>query len=256
MTNSQWSRDKYSFAAGMSRWIFTRALFLLIPAVASSLDYSASYRATYNGLEIEAEYKLQDLGNGFYKEASHAKSVFGKIKEATEFKITNEGVIHPHHYSYKRSIMGVSKSERQSFDWKQMTVNYEKKDSTVVSTIEPGVLDIVTHKVQIRRDLMNGTRPLSYRVMKRGKLKTYDYEIIGEEVINTDLGALKTTKIRRVTNADKKRDTVVWLAKDWDYLIVKLTHDDNGEKNTLNISKGIVGGRKLIPLQSTNGDEL
>jgi hypothetical protein len=92
--------------------------------------------------------------------------------------------------------------------------------------------------------------------MKRGKLKTYDYEIIGEEVINTDLGALKTTKIRRVTNADKKRDTVVWLAKDWDYLIVKLTHDDNGEKNTLNISKGIVGGRKLIPLQSTNRDEL
>ncbi len=256
MTDKKWLRDRDASNARASRWLLSSALFFTTPSIADSLDYSARYQANYNGLEIEAAYELQDLGDGHYKQTSHATSLFGKIEEDAEFKVTDQGIIHPHLYSYKRSVMGVSKSERQSFDWELMRVKYEKKDSTVVSALEPGVLDTVTHKVQIRRDLISGTRPLSYQVMKRGKLKTYDYEVVGEEIVNTKLGALKATKIRRLMNTDKNRDTVVWLANDWNYLIIKLTHVDNGEKNTLNISKGSVGGKELMPLQSTSGDLL
>jgi hypothetical protein len=92
--------------------------------------------------------------------------------------------------------------------------------------------------------------------MKRGKLRTYDYTIIGEEIIGTALGKLKATKIQRVVNSDKNRNTVVWLANDWDYLIVKLAHTDNGDTNTLNISQGIVNGKKLVPIQSIQEGEL
>ena len=113
----------------------------------------------------------------------------------------------------------------------------------------------MTHKIQSRRDLHSGARALSYKVMKRGKLRTYDYDIIGEEIIDTALGKLTATKIQRVVNSDKNRNTVVWLANDWDYLIVKLAHTDNGDTNTLNISQGIVGGKKLVPIQSIQEGE-
>jgi hypothetical protein len=81
--------------------------------------------------------------------------------------------------------------------------------------------------------------------MSRGKVKTYDYEVIKSEILMTALGPLNTTKVRRVVSKDKKRETVIWMATDWNYLIVKLVHSEKGESHQLDISNGQVGGKKI-----------
>lgn len=209
------------------------------------IDYSASYTAKYNGIDIKANYSLEYLGNKLFVEKSEAKSLFGKITEEAEFLINDTNEIVPQKYLYRRSLLGVSRKEDQIFHWGSNQVTYTKNGDSRLVTLPMGSLDMVTHKVQLRRDLKAGKKVFSYPVMSRGKVKTYDYEVIKSEILMTALGPLNTTKVRRVVSKDKKRETVIWMAADWDYLVVKLVHSEKGDSHQLDISSGQVGGKKI-----------
>jgi len=209
------------------------------------IDYSASYTAKYNGIDIKANYSLEYLGNKLFVEKSEAKSLFGKITEEAEFLINDSNEIVPQKYLYRRSLLGVSRKEDQIFHWGSNQVTYTKNGDSRLVTLPMGSLDMVTHKVQLRRDLKAGKKVFSYPVMSRGKVKTYDYEVIKSEILMTALGPLNTTKVRRVVSKDKKRETVIWMAADWDYLVVKLVHSEKGDSHRLDISSGQVGGKKI-----------
>ena len=79
--------------------------------------------------------------------------------------------------------------------------------------------------------------------------------MIASEVLTTSLGPLNTTKLRRVVNQDKKRETIIWLADDWEFLIVKLSHLENGDSHELNITKGQIAGRDIVPLEIIQASE-
>ena len=214
------------------------------------VDYSASYTAKYNGIDIKANYSLEYLGNKLFVEKSEAKSLFGKITEEAEFLLNDTNEIVPQKYLYRRSLLGVSRKEDQIFHWGNNQVNYTKNGDSRLVPLPMGSLDMVTHKVQLRRDLKAGNNVFSYLVMSRGKVKTYDYEVIKSEILMTALGPLNTTKVRRVVSKDKKRETVIWMATDWDYLIVKLVHSEKGESYQLDISNGQVGGKKIATVKA------
>jgi hypothetical protein len=46
------------------------------------------------------------------------------------------------------------------------------------------------------------------------------------------------------------------LADDWDYLIVKLSHQDDGESHQLKISQGHINGKNIVPLSKPIEDKL
>ena len=207
--------------------------------------YSASYTAKYNDIDIKANYSLEHLGNNLFVEKSEAKSLFGKITEEAEFLLNDTNKIVPQKYLYRRSLLGVSRKEDQIFHWGNNKVTYTKNGDSRLVPLPMSSLDMVTHKVQLRRDLKAGKKVFSYLVMSRGRVKAYDYEVIKSEILMTALGPLNTTKVRRVVSKDKKRETVIWMATDWDYLIVKLVHSEKGESHQLDISNGQVGGKQI-----------
>lgn len=84
--------------------------------------------------------------------------------------------------------------------------------------------------------------------MIRGKRKQYDYEVVASEILTTAIGPLNTTKIRRVSN-NNTRETVIWLATDWDFLLVELSHTEKGDSHQLKIIQGRVNERDILPLQ-------
>ena len=88
---------------------------------------------------------------------------------------------------------------------------------------------------------------MSYPVISRGKLKQYNYQIIGREVLNTPLGPLNTVKVQRVRK-DNKRQTIVWLATDWDYLTVGLEQKENGDSHQMKILNGQINNQPILPL--------
>jgi len=242
---------------------FVRILLITIaatflPSVYSSElpGYTASYSAKYNGMDITAKYQLEQLDVGTYIETSEATSIFGKISEQAQFELNTVGQIVPRSYQYKRSLMGVSRREEQLFDWDNSQLTYIKNGAQKIVPLAPNSLDLITHKLQIRRDLEVGKTTFSYPVMSRDRAKQYDYEVLTKEMLMTVLGPLNTTKLRRVVKQGKKRETIIWLADDWAYLIVKLSHSENGDNHQLNITSGQVAGRDIAPLKMTQENQL
>jgi len=70
---------------------------------------------------------------------------------------------------------------------------------------------------------------------------------LDHEILKTPLGPLNTVVIERVTQSESKY-TKIWLASDWDHLIVRLEKMDRGETQEMVITSGSLNGTPLIPL--------
>jgi hypothetical protein len=210
-------------------------------------SYTATYGAELNGMDIKATHRLEQLDSGQYRETLKARNLLGNIDEQALFSISSDQQIIPLEYKYRRSLIGIKRAESQSFDWPNKTVTYSKGDKTESIAINVGLFDIITHKLQLRRDLQAGKEILSYPVISRGKLKQYTYKIIGHEVLSAPLGPLNTVKVQRVRK-DNKRQTTIWLATDWDFLLVGLEQKENGDSHQMKILNGQVNNQTIKPL--------
>ena len=209
-------------------------------------NFDLVFSADFNGLNVEAKHRLTQLDNGNYKESLLAKNILGKISEYSIFKQTNKGQIIPLEHIKQKKFFGKS-SQKQLFNWSKNSLIYSRDGESIEVEIEPGYLDVMSHKLQLRKDITNGSKNLSYNVISKGKLKQYQYRLLGHEVLKTPLGPLNTVVIERVTQSESKY-TKIWLASDWDHLIVRLEKMDRGETQEMVITSGSLNGTPLIPL--------
>jgi len=217
---------------------------------ASISPYSATYSAKFSGLEIEAVQRLDEVAPGIYRESLNAKNFLGKIDEQSTFSLTDEQLLRPKEYSYVRSVFGRTKTEVQRFDWQNGTLHYQKNDSHKEITLEAGQLDMITHRLQLRRDLSAGQTAFSYPVISRGKLKQYAYRVVANEVLETAIGPLATVKVERIFESDSSGQFTAWLARDWDYLIVRLEQKKNGDSHQLKLRSAVVNNQTVLPLKN------
>jgi hypothetical protein len=209
--------------------------------------YSANYSAKFNGMEIEAHHQLTQLDSGQYRQTLKASNILGNINEQADFKLVSSTEVVPINYSYKRSLLGSKRAEKQVFDWSNQQMQYSKKDREVTIPVKPGYLDIITQRLQLRLDLQAGKEHFSYPVISRGKLKLYDYEIVSYGILDTAIGPLNTVRVQRIRK-DNKRQTKIWFATDWDYLAVKLELIKDGDSHEMNIINGQVGSQPVRAL--------
>ena len=111
------------------------------------------------------------------------------------------------------------------------------------------------HRLQLRRDLSAGKQVFSYPVISRGKLKQYSYKVVSEEILQTAIGPLNTVKIERVID-DGDKSVSVWLATDWDYLIVKLQQSQGKDGHHMELRDAVINNKKITPLANTNEKQL
>ena len=111
-------------------------------------SYSAKYSANFNGMEIEADHRLEQLESGQFQQTLKAKNIFGKIDERALFSISENKQIVPWVYSYERSLLGKKRIEKQVFDWPNQELRYSKKNKVTSLPLQSGYLDITatTHE--------------------------------------------------------------------------------------------------------------
>ena len=88
---------------------------------------------------------------------------------------------------------------------------------------------------------------MSYQVVDGDEIETYDFRVLGEEKVGTRVGQVDAIKVERVRDpTQSKRQTILWFAKDWDYLLVRLHQvEKDGKEYQIMLQDGSVNGQPV-----------
>jgi hypothetical protein len=152
------------------------------------------------------------------------------FSEESRFKVNGQ-TLQPLDYRYHKEVLGKKRDARLHFDWEQGKVTNQVQNKPWDMSVDHGTLDKLNYQLQLRRDLSEGRTKLRYPVADGGIMKTYDFSILGEEKVQTPMGEYTAVKVRRERGPDSKRETLIWFAKELDYLIVKLKQVEKNGKS-------------------------
>lgn len=218
------------------RYLLSVVLLLVSPQlVAMELlsPYTAKYDVRYNGFKVgELVQQLKPVVDGrqvmqtkAYTTGAAAFFMKDTITEQSIWKF-NEDKPALIRYSQLHEKRRETKRETLEFDWQRGELKSERKGKVATLPLESGTLDKHMYQLVLRQDVAAGAKEMNYTVAERGKLRQYDFQVVGEEVLQTrHLGNLNCIKV-------EKGDTTIWLASRYAYLPVKIKSRKKGNTAT------------------------
>lgn len=204
------------------------------------LPYQAEYKISSNNLTTTATRTLSKQGNNWLL-SQHAKLVFIKVSEESVIEDSDDG-LRPLHYQYSNN-MSSRQDQSIDFDWATQSATDNKYRKPWSSKISADTFDQLGAQLKMREALMYDRLggEISQTVVNRGKHKIYTLKKVGEETIDSPAGKLRTVKLLR-SRPGSSSETTVWLAKDWNYLIVRLEQREDDEVYSLELIKATLNG--------------
>jgi hypothetical protein len=137
------------------------------------------------------------------------------------------GQIIPDHYTYLDRDEESENSEVR-FDWPQLSANTTSQGVTWSQNITAGAQDKLSQQLQVRLHLAQEKRQISYQVADGGKLKTYQFEVDGEETIESPYGHHRCLRVKR-SKESNSADYTIWFAPELGYLPIKIERTQGGQ---------------------------
>lgn len=216
-----------------------------VTAADAPKTFDNQYKAKLYGFNITVTNRLTKTGDNQYDLLFKADSFVGSITEKSTMQWNPaQQTISPLHYSYARRGLSKDRTAELSFDWKNKTVTNNVQKTSWQMDIAQKVQDKLSYQIQMQQDLFNGHKNFTYQIADGGRLKEYKFKTVGEEILNTPLGKVNTIKVKR-SREDDDRVTYAWLAKDWNYLLVRLQQEEKGDAYTIYIHKASVDGKAI-----------
>lgn len=221
-----------------ARWVAAVGLSLAAAAAyAQPLfpPFTAQYRVHSRGFEVAAmERRLHRRPDGRWVLATRMQPV-GLLALFRNDRILErsiwtyrDGTLIPFDYLRRRSNGEEKEEEWVDFDWDARTATAGHEDGERTLALEPGLLDKLSYQVLLRRDLAAGLKEMRYRVVEAEETEVYRFRVVGEERLQTPLGALDTVKVERLHDSERRR-TLFWCAPRLDYLMVRIFQDEKGD---------------------------
>lgn len=209
-------------------------------------SFQGEYTGVYKGTTITLNRDLKALGNNKYTLSNKAKNALASLTEKSNFSLSNSHVMRPSRYEYIAKYGPIKRGQDVVFDWnKKRAVDKKDKDKVASFAQHSSVADRLSYQAQIRQMLKAGKRgTIKIPVVSRGKLKTYTYKTQPEVKLKTKAGTFNAIPVKRVYSKSGKTQTV-WMAKDYDFVLLKLRQTDDKEKYEISLSKGAVAGKTL-----------
>lgn len=202
--------------------------------------FSASYTSTYKlgwfTLNIDGKRELKQLDNNDWQITFDAYTNGASINEKSIFSL-NKNQLVPIEYHYKTGGLLNKTPLDISFDASKKHITDNNSKTTYEKLWQENIQDNLTYIVQAALDLSQGKTELHYPIFKSDYVKLYSFEVIGEEIIKTNIGKLKTIKVERI--GDKKDRTITaWFAIDYGFQLVRLNESKKGKTTyQIDISK-------------------
>ncbi|MGB1271623.1 MAG: DUF3108 domain-containing protein [Endozoicomonas sp.] len=212
--------------------------------------FTARYKADIKGLPFggSGERSLQQNSDGSWTLSFRADAAFLGLKETSRFTLKDQSLV-SEEYTYARTGIGGKPLRRARFDWKKKVVNWQQEDLNWSMDLPSGAIDNLGYQLQLRMDLTKGKKQVfSYHIADDDEVYQREFIIEGNEVLDTDAGKLETVRIKVKRDTDK-RATWIWLARNWDYFLVKLLQKEGGTEYTVEIQEATVDGKPLTSKQ-------
>ncbi|MFK0573491.1 DUF3108 domain-containing protein [Endozoicomonas sp.] len=218
--------------------------------------YTATYNASIKGVPFggSGERSLTKNSDGSWTLAFSADAAFFGMKENSDF-LAREGQLISNQYMQQRTGLGKKPTEYASFDWKNNKVNWQQGDKQWSMNLKPETLDNLSYQLKLRMDLATASvKQLSYYVADDDEVYQRRFIVEGEEVLATDLGKLKTVRVK-IQRENSNRATWIWFAKDHDYFLVKILQEEKGTAYTIDIKEASIDGKPLKKKQTVKPSE-
>ena len=201
-------------------------------------DFDALYAISINDFVIgESRIQLQAQAEDRYLYRSNTKSTgiaslfrSDRVQESSLFKLHRDR-IRPLEYRFDHTG---SKKERHAllrFDWPAKKVSNTVEGHTWEMTIPGHAMDKLVVQIAVMMDLSAGKDHLAYAIADGGKLKEYQFAVVGEERIKVPAGEFDVVKIERLRK-DFDRTTHLWCAPGLNYLPVRIEQIEHEDEVT------------------------
>ena len=233
--------------AGRAAGLILLCLLVVIPAGAGGSQpypaFTATYEAKASGFNIgTVKVSLTRTGSDeyLYEQKSETRGVaalFGSdnATESSRWRFRNDR-IEVIEYRSRRKGGDDDDNAHLVFDWENRRVKNIGAGEHWEIAMPEGAVDRLVMQLAMLFDVRKGDTVFRYRIPRQGRIKIYDFELVGEEPVELDSGTYRTLKAER-TNDDRDRSWV-WSAPDLDYFPVRfLKHKKSGIKLELVLKK-------------------
>jgi hypothetical protein len=193
-----------------------------------------------------AERNLTQEANGVWKLSFKASMMIASLTETSTLTLDKDTLL-PQSYHFERGGLGKAKKADLDFDWNAKMVTGTDRGDAVKIPLNRGMVDKSTYQLALQHDVAAGKKSMSYQVVDDGEVDTYDFRVLGSEKVETKAGKIDAIKVERVRDpTQSKRTTVLWFAKDWDYLLVRLQQvETDGKEYNIMLQDGTVNGKTV-----------
>ncbi len=204
--------------------------------------YTAQYITKARGLSITIDRKLIRKANDTYELTSGGSKLIAGFKESSRFSIRDSNIV-PVAYIYQGSGL-MNRRREVKFTAGADTLRSLYKDKWYELPYTKNTYDRMTQQEQMRLRLMGETtapKSLVLTVADGKRVKHHQLQLVANEKVRTPMGMVDTVHYERLhKDADRKSD--IWLAPQWDYLMIKTVHVDDGKPVEVDITNATLEG--------------
>ncbi|PVY69571.1 uncharacterized protein DUF3108 [Tamilnaduibacter salinus] len=231
-------------------------MFMSGPVAASDKDahvemlpMTAHYTANIDkGLSIDgnATASLTRQSANRWQYRFDVDSFIADIRESARFRWSGQ-TVSPDTYRYSLEGWMISDRHRSlTFNWADDRVTGRYEGTPVDLSLPENALGPMTYQIQLKQDLKKGLQEMSYQVVAEGRMDDDQFAVRGEEVLDSRLGELNTIKVEKVRAPEKKRETYLWFAPEWDYMLVRLVQvAKDGTRYEVHLTEATVNGETV-----------
>ncbi|GAA3932940.1 DUF3108 domain-containing protein [Luteimonas lutimaris] len=188
------------------------ALFALASTSALAVEpFSASYQASYMGLQGNGRMTLESQGNDRWKYTLSIGSNGIQLNQSTVFE-DRDGKWRPLSGTDSSMLLIKKTDKKATYDWDKGVATWSgdvKADRAGPVKLQAGDVDALLLNLELARDVPAG-KPLQYRMVEDGRVKTLAYKVVGKDEIT--VGG-KTHTATKVSNRNGDKETIAWVVE-------------------------------------------
>ncbi len=215
------------------------------PPAAELKPYTAQYVTKTRGISLKLDRKLVQKKDGSFELTNGGSKIIAGFNEVAKFHVENARII-PGSYIYQGTGL-MNRRREVHFTRGAKAARSLYKDNWYDLPSSDNTFDRMSQMEEMRLQLLQDDTPgesFTVTVADGKRVKDYHLDYVGEEVLKTPVGNINTLHFERLHD-DPDRTSETWLAPDWDYMMVKTLHVDDGSPVEVTLTGGRINGVAL-----------